>query len=255
MERFRGRVALVTGAGHGIGAATVRRLAAEGASVVLAELDTAAAETVAAELAPDRCRVVACDVTDRAQVDAAVAAAEDRFGRLDLLVSVAGGSHGGASIPDGATDESWQRSLDLNLVGPMRCIRAASPLLQRNGGAIVLIGSVNGLAAFGDEAYSASKAGLGIIAKNLARELGPDRVRVNVVAPGTVRTRVWDDQGGPDRFARLYPLGRVGEPDDIAAAVAFLGSDDAAWITGITLPVDGGITAGAVPPSWAGDQA
>lgn len=244
--RYGDRVALVTGAGHGIGAAVVRRLYAEGASVVLGEVDMDAAAAVAAELDSDRRLVVTCDVTSTDQVDAAVAATRERFGRLDLLVSVAGGSTGADSIPAGATDESWQRSLELNLVGPMRCIRAASPLLRRTGGAIVLIGSVNGLSAFGDEAYSAGKAGLGIIAKNLARELGPDRVRVNVVAPGTVRTRVWDDQGGPDRLARQYPLGRVGEPDDIAAAVAFLGSDDAAWITGVTLPVDGGITAGSV---------
>lgn len=252
MDRYGDRVALVTGAGHGIGAAVARRLHDEGAAVVLGELDTGAAEAVAAELDPARALVVACDVTDPDQVDAAVAATEERFGRLDLLVSVAGGSFAVDSVPGGATDESWQRSLDLNLAGPMRCVRAASPLLRRNGGAIVLTGSVNGLSAFGDEAYSAAKAGLGIIAKNLARELGPDQVRVNVVAPGTVRTRVWDHQDGPDRFARLYPLGRVGEPEDIAAAIAFLGSDDASWITGVTLPVDGGITAGSVPPSWAG---
>lgn len=244
MERYGDRVALVTGAGHGIGAAVVHRLHAEGASVVLADRDRGAAEAVARDLDPGRVLVVSCDITDPGSVDAAVIATDERFGRLDVLVSVAGGSLAVASVADGATDDEWQRTLDLNLVGPMRCVRAAVPLLRRRGGAIVLVSSVNGLAAFGDEAYSAAKAGLGIAAKNLARELGPDRVRTNVVAPGTVRTRVWDRHGGPDRFAPRYPLGRVGEPDDIAAAVAFLGSDDAAWVTGITLPVDGGITAG-----------
>ncbi len=107
------------------------------------------------------------------------------------------------------------------------------------------ISSVNGLAAFGEVPYSAAKAGLGLLTRNLAVELGPVGIRVNVVAPGTVRTRVWDGQtGGADRLRPLYPLGRVGEPADIAAAVAFLASDDAAWITGVTLPVDGGALAG-----------
>ena len=107
------------------------------------------------------------------------------------------------------------------------------------------ISSVNGLAGFGEVAYSSAKAGLGLLTRNLAITLGPAGIRVNAVAPGTVRTRVWDGQdGGADRLRPLYPLGRVGEPSDIAAAVAFLASDDAAWITGVTLPVDGGVLAG-----------
>ena len=101
------------------------------------------------------------------------------------------------------------------------------------------------MAAFGEEAYSSAKAGLGLLTRNLAVKLGPAGIRVNAVAPGTVRTRVWDGQdGGADRLRPLYPLGRVGEPSDIAAAVAFLASDDASWITGVTLPVDGGVLAG-----------
>ena len=107
------------------------------------------------------------------------------------------------------------------------------------------IGSVNGLAAFGSHPYSAAKGGLEILTKNLAAEYGRRGLRFNLVAPGTIRTRVWDDQPGAlDRLTKLYPLGRVGEPDDIAAAVAFLASDDAAWITGTTLPVEGGILTG-----------
>ncbi|HWV77614.1 MAG TPA: SDR family NAD(P)-dependent oxidoreductase [Isoptericola sp.] len=243
MDRFAGRVALVTGAAHGIGAAVVRRLAAEGASVVLADVDTAAAEQTAAGLGP-QAFVVPCDLTDPASVDAAVAAAVARRGRLDVVVNVAGGALAHPDQLDGGTDADWAATVDLNLAGPARVVRAAAPHLTRPGGAVVLVGSVNGLAAFGGDAYSAAKAGLGVLAKNLAVRLGPDGVRVNVVAPGTVRTRVWDDQGGPDRLAPMYPLGRVGEPADVAAAVAFLASDDAAWITGVTLPVEGGVLAG-----------
>lgn len=243
MDRFAGRVALVTGAAHGIGAAVVRRLAAEGAAVVLADVDTAAAERTAAALGPEAL-VVPCDLTDPASVDAAVAAAVARWGRLDVVVNVAGGALAHPDQLDGGTDAEWAATVDLNLAGPARVVRAAAPHLTRPGGAVVLVGSVNGLAAFGGDAYSAAKAGLGVLAKNLAVRLGPDGVRVNVVAPGTVRTRVWDDQGGPDRLAPMYPLGRVGESADVAAAVAFLASDDAAWITGVTLPVEGGVLAG-----------
>jgi meso-butanediol dehydrogenase/(S,S)-butanediol dehydrogenase/diacetyl reductase len=244
MQRFAGRVALVTGAAHGIGAAVVRRLADEGASVVLADVDTAAAERTAEPLVDGRALVVPCDLTDTASVEAAVDAAVGRFGRLDVLVNVAGGALPHPDQLDGGTDEDWAATVDLNLTGPVRVVRAAAPHLTRPGGAVVLVGSVNGLAAFGGDAYSAAKAGLGPVATNLAVRLGPEGVRVNVVAPGTVRTRVWDTQGGPDRLAPMYPLGRVGEPEDVAAAVAFLASDDAAWVTGVTLPVEGGVLAG-----------
>ncbi|HEU5486816.1 MAG TPA: SDR family oxidoreductase, partial [Microlunatus sp.] len=164
---------------------------------------------------------------------------------LDVLVNVAGGSTPMPSFEE-LPDETWDAMLDLNLTGAMRCIRAALPHLSRQpGAAVVSVSSVNGLAAFGEEPYSAAKAGLGVLTRNLAVRYGPAGVRVNAVAPGTVRTRVWDDQeGGADRLRPLYPLGRVGEPGDIAAAVAFLASADASWITGVTLPVDGGVLAG-----------
>lgn len=128
----------------------------------------------------------------------------------------------------------------------MRCIRAGIALLRHSDRpAVVIVSSVNGLAAFGEEAYGAAKAGLTNLAQNLAVRHGHEQIRVNVVAPGTIRTRIWDHQPGSlDRNVQLYPLGRVGEPSDIAAAIAFLASEDAAWVTGITLPVDGGGTAG-----------
>ncbi len=184
------------------------------------------------------------DVTDRDSVDAAVADCVEHFGRLDTLVTVAGGSLGLPGVEQ-VTDHEWDQELDLNLTGTMRCIRATIPHLGRSVvGSIVCVSSVNGLAAFGEEPYSSAKAAISQLVRNLAVELGPRGIRVNVVAPGTIRTRVWDHQGGPDHLAPMYPLGRVGEPADIAAAIAFLASDDASWITGITLPVDGGVLAG-----------
>lgn len=242
MRRFEGRSALVTGSGYGIGAAIARRLAAEGAGVTVADLDAPAARQVAGEL--DAGRGVLLDVTDEASVTAVMEAHVAEFGGIDVLVNVAGGDMPGSF--EGLTDDEWHRMLDLNLVGTARCIRAALQSLRAsNHPAVVCTGSVNGLAAFGGEPYSAAKAGLVSLVQNLAAEYGPAGVRVNLVAPGTIRTRVWDDQPGAlDRARSLYPLGRVGEPEDVAAAVAFLASDDAAWVTGVTLPVDGGVLTG-----------
>ncbi len=242
MKRFDGRTVFLTGGAHGIGAATARRLREEGATLVVADLDVNAARQMATDLGEGNF-AVHCDITDSASVDAAASDAVERFGQLHALISVAGGSRAHPPLLDGMVDADWTDLVDLNLTGPMRCIRAVAPHLSR-GGAIVLVSSVNGLAAFGDEAYSSAKAGLSVLAKNLAVRLGPAGIRINVVAPATIRTRVWADQGGPDRLAGLYPLGRVGEPAEVAAAIAFLASDDASWITGSTLPVDGGAMAG-----------
>ncbi|GAA1049421.1 SDR family NAD(P)-dependent oxidoreductase [Arthrobacter russicus] len=239
--RFSDKVAVVTGGAHGIGRSTVQRFLDEGARVAILDFDSAAAADLAAA-APGRAIAVLCNVLDPGSVDAAVASVAERFGGIDVLASVAGGE-----LPtDDPMDEAyWDGIVGLNLRGPVRMIRACTPHLTASRGSIVLVSSVNALVAFSSLAYSSAKAGLGILAKNLAVELGPSGVRVNVVAPGTVRTRVWDDQeGGADRLAPLCPIGRVGEPEDIAAAIAFLASADASWITGVTLPVDGGQTAG-----------
>lgn len=244
--RFADRVVVVTGAAHGIGRAVAERLAAEGARLVVGDLDQAVAAEVAVGLAPAEAIAVECDLHSTDSVTELFRQAVAAYGQVDVLVNVAGGT-----IPmpafDEISDDDWQQVLDLNLTGTMRCIRAALPQLRKRptGASIVSISSVNGLAAFGDEPYSSSKAALTMLTRNLAVELGPAGIRVNAVAPGTIRTRVWDGQpGGADRLRPLYPLGRVGEPADIAAAVAFLASDDAAWITGVTLPVDGGVLAG-----------
>ncbi|WP_327009707.1 SDR family oxidoreductase [Dactylosporangium sp. NBC_01737] len=247
MRRFDGKVAIVTAAAQGIGQAVVRRVAAEGGAVVVTDLREDAAVAAAAELGAEHALGVKVDVTSRADVDAAVAATVERFGRLDLLVNNAGGCIV-TSMPEDTSAEDWHRQLDLTLVGAARCIQAAIPHLVKTRGNVVTISSVNGIAAFGNIEYAAAKAGQIAMSQNYAARYGPLGVRFNVVAPGTVRTPNWDSQ--PDALERLtamYPLGRVGEPEDIAAAVAFLGSDDAAWITGHTLPVEGGVLTGPNP--------
>jgi meso-butanediol dehydrogenase / (S,S)-butanediol dehydrogenase / diacetyl reductase len=242
--RFQGAIALVTGAGHGIGLACAGRLVAEGARVAVTDLDPDAARRVAESLpASAGPMALAMDVTDRVSVDSAVARAAAELGGLDVVVNAAGGDtlHG---VFEDTGDEVWSAMLELNLVGVVRVCRATIPYLRRStqSPAIVLVGSINGQVALGSEPYSSAKAGLTSLTANLALHLGPDGVRVNAVAPGTIRTRVWETQeGGADRMLPLYPLGRVGEPDDVAAAVAFLASADAAWITGHVLPVDGGL--------------
>jgi meso-butanediol dehydrogenase / (S,S)-butanediol dehydrogenase / diacetyl reductase len=253
VHRFEGRTAFITGGGHGIGRACALRLAGEGAAVAVADIDHEAAADAAAEAAALGARAVSvsCDVTDRRSVDAAINAAVEAFGGVDVLVNAAGGDRLPRD-PDDPDDAHWAAMVDFNLIGVVRSVRAALPrlLAAPSGGSVVTIGSVNGLVALRSEPYSAAKAGLQNLTVNLAARYAGRGVRFNLVAPATIQTRVWDDQ--PDEFARmaaLYPLGRAGTPDDVAAAVAFLGSDDAAWITGVTLPVDGGLLA-AGPIRW-----
>ncbi|OKH97739.1 oxidoreductase [Streptomyces sp. CB02923] len=252
MRRFDGYRVLITGAGRGIGEATARRLAAEGARVLVTDLDGDRAEKAAARIRESAgvrdgggtAEALACDVADRAAVEAAVAHAAHRFGGLDVLVNNACRCTPDTPLFEDQRDEDWAGDLDITLGGAFRCARAALPHLAAAGGrgAIVSVGSVNGEQDFGNHAYSAAKAGLASLTRTLAGEAAGRGVRVNLVAPGTVDTPNWGDR--PDvleRAAAAYPLGRVGRPDDIAAAVAFLASSDAAWITGVTLPVDGGI--------------
>ncbi|MGW6731252.1 SDR family NAD(P)-dependent oxidoreductase [Streptomyces sp. NPDC055013] len=245
--RFAGHGVLITGAARGIGAATARRFAEEGARVLVTDVDGPEAERAAARLRGQglAAEASACDVADPASVEAAVANAVDAFGSLDVLVNSAAHCSPDTALFEDGPDEAWARDLDVTLTGTYRCCRAALPHLAATGrGAIVNIGSVNGLQDFGNHAYSAAKAGLGSLTRTLAGHAAARSVRVNLVTPGTVRTSAWEGREAELEAIRpLYPLGRVGEPEDIAAAVAFLASRDAAWITGATLTVDGGLTA------------
>ncbi|MCO5974295.1 glucose 1-dehydrogenase [Actinoallomurus soli] len=239
--RFSGRSVVVTGGGAGIGRAIALRFGAEGARVLIADLDAAGAERTAGEI--PGARSVAVDVTDRASVRAALADLP-----VDVLVNNAGGATDAAfeELPE----DLWDRDVDLCLKGTFLCTQAVLPaMLRRGGGVIVNVASVNGLTHLGNEAYSAAKAGVLSLTRGVAVRYGPGGIRCNAVAPGTVRTSAWDERerqspGVLDRVAGWYPLRRVGTPDDIAAAVLFLASDEAAWISGATLPVDGGLLAG-----------
>ena len=242
-QRFVGASVVVVGAASGIGKAAAHRFASEGARVGIGDLDIDSASATATGLPGSGHLGLQLDVLNAQSVAESVAKFGALTGTIDALVHVAGGDtpHGDF---EHTTDETWHAMLDLNLLGPVRVAREALPWLRRSTEApsIVIVSSINASVTLGSEPYSAAKAGLASLVANLAAELGPDGIRVNAVAPGTIRTRVWDDQGGPDHLAALYPLRRVGEPADVAAGIAFLCSTDASWITGHTLPIDGGVS-------------
>jgi meso-butanediol dehydrogenase/(S,S)-butanediol dehydrogenase/diacetyl reductase len=254
--RFGGRVALVTGAGGGIGRATAALLASEGAAVVSADVDRAAAEATAEAVrtaaavhaAGGTATAVALDVTDPAACAAAVAAAVDGFGRLDLLVNVAG--VGAFAKTTELTLEQWNATLAVNLTGTfLMCQQALGPLIDRRG-AIVNIASVAGVRAVPyNAAYCASKAGVILLTKSLAVEFAAAGLRVNCVCPSSVDTGFLrgfavPPDADPSLFQRARSvIDRRMPPEEVAAAVAYLASDDAAMMTGTALVMDGGATA------------
>jgi meso-butanediol dehydrogenase/(S,S)-butanediol dehydrogenase/diacetyl reductase len=244
-------IALITGGGSGIGRAIAERFAREGARVVVADRNLPGAEETVARVvhAGGAALAVETDVADATAVTALVSLAKQTYGRIDVLVNNAAASAGDDILT--IDEPTWDWNLAVVLKSAFLCSKAVLPgMIERRRGAIVNIASVNGLTGLGEEGYSAAKAGMINLTQNLAIKYGRYGVRANVICPGTIRTPIWDArvERHPaifDELAAWYPLGRVGEPDDIAAAALFLASPDAAWITGAVLPVDGGLTAGS----------
>ena len=253
--RFQDRVAVVTGGSSGIGKEVARRLVAEGGYVVINGRDGAKLAAAAREIDPRGARVatLAGDVGDPRTGSAVVELAEKRFGGLDLLVNNAGVFRPNPFVD--VSEEEYDWFLDTILKGKFFTAQAAAKAMQRRGGgAIVHTGSLWAIQAVGatpSAAYSAANAGVHALVRNLAIELAPHRIRINAVAPAVVETPVYgtflsDDQVKAllSTFDAFHPLGRNGQPADVAEAILFLASDAASWITGTVLPVDGGVTAG-----------
>lgn len=244
MTRLEGKVALVTGASRGIGRAIALRLAAEGALVVAVARGDNAADTVAAiAAAGGRAQALPLDVTDGDAVVAAVQGVVAAHGRLDIVVSNAGITRDQLMLRMKRTD--WDEVIATNLTAAfVLCQAALKPMIKQRGGRIVAISSVVGqMGNAGQANYAASKAGLIGFCKSLAREVGSRQITVNVVAPGFVATDMTNAVADETKkaWAEQIPLGRLGTPDDIASAVCFLASDEASYITGQVLAVNGGM--------------
>lgn len=256
-DTFRSRVAIVTGGTSGIGAATVRELVAYGANVVIAGIENEAGKRIAQELCDangaDVARFVQADVADATAVRRVVAAADEAYGRLDLLVNNAGIGNFGET-PDLA-EEQWERVLAVNLNAIFHTCKAAIPLLRRQGkGAIVNVASVSGMAAdYGFTAYAASKGGAINYTRALALDHARDGIRVNAVCPGLIDTPLTASTIAMDTVRETWfdnvPQRRAGTPEEVAHLIRFLLSDDASYITGAIIPVDGGITAWTGQPN------
>lgn len=244
MSRLEGKAALITGGARGQGAAAARIFSNEGAAVVVADVLDDEGTILAAQLGGRSC-YQHLDVRNQSEWEAAVGEAEARFGRLDILVNNAGITR--AKGVEQTSEEEWESINAVNLKGAWLGMRAAAPAMRRaGGGAIVNVASVYGLVGSGSStAYHASKGGLLALTRTAAAELAPVGIRVNAVLPGVIDTPMLADIR-PTWLQKLLdhtPLGRIGQPEEVATAVLYLASDEAAYITGALLPVDGGYTA------------
>ncbi|MGC8508470.1 MAG: 3-oxoacyl-ACP reductase FabG [Thiomonas sp.] len=244
--RLQGNIALITGAAQGIGLATARKFAAEGASLVLCDRNPAALDPVAAELRTGGAQVLAqaLDVTDRAAFTALVDAAIARFGQIDTLVNNAGITRDARLVK--MTDAQFDAVIDVNLRAVFRCTQiVAEHMIERGRGVILSASSVVALYGnFGQTNYAATKAGIVAMTKTWARELGPKGVRVNAVAPGFIQTPMLATIPDKvmDQMAERVPLRRLGQAEEIASVYAFLASSEASYISGAVIEVDGGMT-------------
>ncbi|UYO51840.1 SDR family NAD(P)-dependent oxidoreductase [Rhodopseudomonas palustris] len=251
--RFGGKVAVITGGASGIGAATARLLHAEGASLVIGDLDVAAGNALVAELGTERARFITTDVSDFGSVQALIDGAVAAFGRLDVLINNAG--IGSLSSIAALPVEDWKKVLAINLDGVFFGCKAALPVMvAQRAGAIVNTASASGLAGdFGFAAYNAAKAGVINFTRTAAIDHARDGIRVNAVCPGPVDTPILAGvQGIPGLRADWedrVPIGRFASPAEIAQVIAFLASDAASYVTGVSVPVDGGLTAHTGQPN------
>ena len=239
-----GRVAIVTAAAHGIGEATAHRLAASGLRLVLVDVDAAILEAVASAVPAPEVLAVSSDVTDEAAVNNMVEQAKVRFGTVDVLVNVVGGSRPGKTVTE-LTRPEWDELLALNLTSVYLCCRAVVPLMEaRGGGAIVNVSSGAGIRGMkANPGYCAAKAGVVALTRALAIDHGPNGVRVNCVAPGPVATPLMRRNRSDAEIAamgRLALAGRIAEPFEVADVIAWLASDAASYVMGQTVEVDGG---------------
>ncbi len=248
--RFRDKVVIVTGSGSGIGRALAIRFASEGAKVGVVDQLGDRAQSVIAEIQESGGKAMAqhADVSSGSDVESMAATVTKELGPVDILVNNAAIGEGDDVV--NMEEQVWERDVDIVLKSVFLCSKAVLPsMIQRGGGVIINIASVNGIIALGNEAYSAAKAGVISLTQSIAVRYGVHGVRCNAVAPGTIRTPSWEKRVDRDplvfqRLVKWYPLGRIGEPDDVANAVLFLASDEASWITGSVLCVDGGLLAG-----------